>query len=86
MPYFKYFLSNLFKYTNENDIISLIINQIQDTKYFYYNFVIKYNGIDMAKTFLDKLFEPFAREKCSVTKNDGTGCGMAIVLQRVHSI
>lgn len=41
----------------------------------------------MSKTFLDKLlFEPFARAKCSVIKNDGTGLGMAIVLQRVHSM
>ena len=80
-------LSNAFKYTHENDSISLTINQIQDTKALYYNFVIKDNGIGMSKAFLDKLFEPFAREKMfSDKKMQGTGLGMAIVLQRVHSM
>lgn len=80
-------LSNAFKYTHENDSISLTINQIQDTKSLYYNFVIKDNGIGMSKAFLDKLFEPFAREKMfSDKKMQGTGLGMAIVLQRVHSM
>ena len=41
----------------------------------------------MSKAFLDKLFEPFAREKMfSDKKMQGTGLGMAIVLQRVHSM
>lgn len=80
-------LSNAFKYTHENDSISLTVNQIHDSKSLYYNFVIKDNGIGMSKAFLDKLFEPFAREKMfSDKKMQGTGLGMAIVLQRVHSM
>ena len=56
-------LSNAFKYTHENDSISLTINQIEDTKSLYYNFIVKDTGIGMSKAFLDRLFEPFAREK-----------------------
>ena len=41
----------------------------------------------MSKAFLDRLFEPFAREKMFSDKRmQGTGLGMAIVLQRVHSM
>lgn len=80
-------LSNAFKYTHENSNISLTINQIHDTQPLYYNFVIKDDGIGMSKIFLDKIFEPFAREKMfSDKKMQGTGLGMAIVLQRVHSM
>lgn len=80
-------LSNAFKYTRENDSILLTINQIENTSSFYYNFVVKDTGIGMSKVFLDKLFEPFAREKMfSDKKMQGTGLGMAIVLQRVRSM
>ena len=80
-------LSNAFKYTHENDSISLTINQIEDTKSLYYNFIVKDTGIGMSKAFLDRLFEPFAREKMFSDKRmQGTGLGMAIVLQRVHSM
>lgn len=80
-------LSNAFKYTRENDSILLTINQIENTSSFYYNFVVKDTGIGMSKAFLDKLFEPFAREKMfSDKKMQGTGLGMAIVLQRVRSM
>ena len=80
-------LSNAFKYTHENDSISLTINQIEDTKSLYYNFIVKDTGIGMSKAFLDRLFEPFAREKMfSDRRMQGTGLGMAIVLQRVHSM
>ena len=41
----------------------------------------------MSKAFLDRLFEPFVREKMFSDKRmQGTGLGMAIVLQRVHSM
>ena len=80
-------LSNAFKYTHENDSISLTINQIEDTKSLYYNFIVKDTGIGISKAFLDRLFEPFAREKMFSDKRmQGTGLGMAIVLQRVHSM
>ncbi len=80
-------LSNAFKYTNENDSISLKIMQIQEKPEILYKFVIKDTGIGMSKSFLEKLFKPFAREHMFTDKKvQGIGLGMAIVLKRVDEM
>ena len=80
-------LSNAFKYTNENDEIYLGIKQISSGNSPLYQITVKDSGVGMSKSFLKRIFEPFAREKMFNDKKvQGTGLGMSIVLDRVNSM
>lgn len=73
-------LSNAFKFTSENDSVSLSAKQIDSVGRVQYQFVVKDTGTGMSKEFLPQLFEPYSREtRFSNRRVSGTGLGMPIV-------
>lgn len=80
-------LSNAFKFTSEDDSISLSVKQTEGQDYYTHMFVIEDTGIGMSKEFLSKIYEPYAREIRFGTKQvEGTGLGMAIVKSLVEQM
>lgn len=74
-------LSNSVKYTPAGGIISMRIIEKAGAPegYANYEFSIKDTGIGMSEEFVQRIFEPFEREKCSTISGiQGTGLGMAI--------
>lgn len=74
-------LGNSSKFTPEGHDISFIIQQERSTKKGFASFVftVKDTGIGMEPEFVEKVFEPFSRERDSTnSKVEGTGLGMAI--------
>ena len=74
-------LSNAIKYTpQEGNILfkaqTLPMGQQEEG---CYRFIVKDNGIGMSESFLQQLYEPFAREDNSMTNvEQGTGLGLSI--------
>lgn len=80
-------LSNAFKYTNMGDKIRLEIRQLDSRNHSKYQFIISDTGIGMSEEFVERLFEPYAREThFSVKPTVGTGLGMTIVKNLVGQI
>lgn len=74
-------ISNSIKYTPEGGEITFSISETAGAidGYANYEFIVKDNGIGMDKEFLQKVFEPFERERTSTISGiQGTGLGMAI--------
>ncbi|MDD6051283.1 MAG: response regulator [Clostridiales bacterium] len=74
-------MGNAIKYTPDGGHIKLTITEkpSRQTKVGCYEFVFEDNGIGMTQTFLDQIFEPFARaENNWVHHVQGTGLGMPI--------
>ncbi|MCI8458697.1 MAG: response regulator [Clostridia bacterium] len=74
-------LSNAVKYTPEGGKIDLTVESMQTKvhNHAHLRFEVKDNGLGMSESFLQTVFEPFAREVTSQTKEiQGTGLGMAI--------
>ena len=74
-------LGNAVKFTPEGGTISLEITQESTAPagYGVYIFRVKDNGIGIAPEFIDKLFQPFEREKNSTSSGiQGTGLGLSI--------
>lgn len=74
-------LSNAIKYTKAGGSISMRIIEKTSapTGYANYVFIIRDNGIGMSPEFVERIFEPFERERNStISKIQGTGLGMAI--------
>lgn len=74
-------LSNAFKYSREGDRIHLELRQAaRRESRGQYQIIVEDTGVGMSKSFLERLFEPFARETVfAPTKATGTGLGMPIV-------
>lgn len=74
-------LSNAFKYSREGDSIRLELRQAaRRESRGQYQLIVEDSGIGMSEAFLERLFEPFARETVfAPTKATGTGLGMPIV-------
>lgn len=73
-------LSNAFKFTHENDTISISVTQLDSEDFSKYKIVVEDTGVGMSKDFLKKIFIPFERETRFGAKNiNGTGLGMPIV-------
>ncbi len=75
-------LSNAVKFTPEEGTISLSVRETgsagsADRNYIYYEFTVQDNGIGMSAAFLEKIFQPFERDR-NVSRIEGTGLGMAI--------
>lgn len=80
-------LSNAVKYTQVGGHIEMIIRQMPQTSKNYANlqFVVRDNGIGMAKEYMETIFLPFTREVNSTTNRiQGTGLGMAITKSLVE--
>ncbi len=74
-------LSNAVKYTGAGGHVSMRITEKSDAPAGYANYVfaIKDTGIGMSPEFVERIFEPFERERNStISKIQGTGLGMAI--------
>ena len=74
-------LSISVKYTQPGGTVSLRITETTGASVdcAVYEFYIKDNGIGMSREFVQRIFEPFEREKTSTTSGiQGTGLGMAI--------
>ncbi len=74
-------MSNAVKYTPEGKWISFTAEKLDETigEYHSYHFVVQDGGIGMNQKFLDKVFEPFAREQTeAIGKLQGTGLGHSI--------
>ncbi len=72
-------LSNAVKYTPESGEIKLIISQSSNTEEAQLQFEVRDNGIGMEPEFIDRIFEPFAREEHRISPDVmGTGLGMSI--------
>ncbi len=79
-------LSNAVKFTGDNGIISIKIeqNSLKKDGYALYTFCIKDNGIGMSQDFQEHVFETFSQEKSSTKSGQiGTGLGMAIAKNHV---
>ena len=74
-------LSNSVKYTEAGGTVSLRITEKPGAPAgcAVYEFYIKDNGLGMSQEFVERIFEPFEREKTSTISGiQGTGLGMAI--------
>lgn len=75
-------LSNAFKFTSQNDVISVSVTQAENAgsqDSVKYRIVVSDTGMGMSKDFLPHLFEPYMREVRFGSKAvAGTGLGMSI--------
>ena len=74
-------LSNAIKFTPAGGTVSVRVRQLAGKVHGcgQYEFRVKDNGIGMSPKFVQKIFEPFERERSStVSQIQGTGLGMAI--------
>lgn len=80
-------LSNAAKFTPNEGLIKLIVEQQEMTeKKVVYKFIFADNGYGMSKNFLSQsIFKPFSQERNAVTREyAGTGLGLAIVKNLVE--
>ena len=81
--------SNAVKYTSKGGKVEIVIDETPSTsdEFAFIHFIVKDNGIGIAKESLDKIFEPFERES-NYTQSGvyGTGLGLAIAKQIVESM
>ena len=73
-------LGNAVKYTGENGKIQLTVleKERKDENIACYEFVVQDSGIGMEESFIQHIFEPFAREERMGWQISGTGLGMTI--------
>ncbi|MDE7361076.1 MAG: response regulator [Oscillospiraceae bacterium] len=74
-------LSNAVKYTGSGGTITVRISEIAGAPegFANYEFTVKDTGIGMSPEFVERIFEPFERERNSTISGiQGTGLGMAI--------
>ena len=74
-------LDNAAKYTEQGGKVSLTVKEdIHSGSYGKYIFTVQDNGIGISEEFMDRLFEPFARES-NTTRSGvlGSGLGLAVV-------
>ena len=80
-------LSNAFKFTPEHGTISLSVQQMDSGEYAHYKFVISDTGIGMSPEFLERIYEPYAREmRFTDRQAAGTGLGMSITKNLVSQM
>ncbi len=74
-------VSNAVKYTNEGDIVRVIITEddCDEERKTLLQITVEDSGIGMDEEFLKRVFDPFEREQNETTNfTEGTGLGMAI--------
>ncbi|MEQ2443992.1 ATP-binding protein [Pseudoflavonifractor sp. CLA-AP-H29] len=80
-------LSNSLKYSNPGADIRLEVRQFDFQRHSKYQIVVEDTGIGMSKSFLEHLFDPYARETCFTSAvTVGTGLGMPIVKSLVQQM
>lgn len=79
-------VSNAMKYTPEGGSISFNLTEVEPRKagFATYTISVEDTGIGMSQEYIEKIYQPFSREKNStVSKIQGTGLGMTIVKKLV---
>lgn len=73
-------ISNAVKYTNEFGNVKVSLTEvIKNTDYSNYLLVVEDDGIGMTTEFVERIFEPFERERTSTDSGvEGTGLGLTI--------
>ncbi len=74
--------NNAVKYTNTGGKVKIIVTElgIPENDYVKYQFIVKDNGVGISPKFMQRLFEPFEREKNTTLSGvHGTGLGLTIV-------
>lgn len=80
-------ISNAFKYSESGDSVILEVKELEYMQYYKMQFIVKDSGIGMSETFLNHLFEPYARETHFTARATvGTGLGMPIVKNLVEQM
>lgn len=77
-----YLANNAVTYTNSGGRVSISVSEAEElpNDYAVYRFVVEDTGIGISPEFLEKVFEPFSREKNSTLSGvHGIGLGLAIV-------
>ena len=75
-------IGNAVKYTPEGGLVTCTTRQVDCDRagYATYTFTVQDTGIGMSEEYLQRIYEPFSREKTSTeNKIEGTGLGMSIV-------
>ncbi len=73
--------NNALKYTKNNGMVNISLYELEKlpNKHVTYKFVVQDTGIGIGKGFLERIFEPFEREKNTTFSGvHGTGLGLAI--------
>lgn len=80
-------LSNAFKYSKAGAQIFLRVKQLNQQEHTKYQIVVQDTGIGMSREFVERIFEPYAREtRFGAQKVSGTGLGMPIVKSLVSQM
>ena len=80
-------LSNAFKFTAEGGSVSLTVRRLDGGEYARFQFIVSDTGIGMSPEFLERIFEPYAREmRFSDRQASGTGLGMPITKSLVSQM
>lgn len=80
-------LSNALKFTPAGGTISLSVEELARGEHGKYKFVVADTGIGMSAEFLQRIFEPYAREmRFSDRQAAGTGLGMSITKSLVSQM
>lgn len=82
-------LSNAIKYTHKGGTIEFTLSEdwLESDEYGNYEFRVKDSGIGMSEEFIDKLFEPFERERnTTISGIAGTGLGLSITKNIVDNL
>ena len=72
-------LSNAFKFTPAGGRVELTVRQVDPRPHPKYQILVRDTGCGMSREFLERLFEPYARETRVGMRQPGTGLGMPIV-------
>ena len=79
-------MDNALKYTKENGRVTIAVAEQEALKdhYIAYQFMVEDNGIGISGEFLERIFDPFEREKNTTFSGiHGTGLGLAITKKLV---
>ena len=80
-------LSNALKFTPAGGDVSLSVEELEHGEHGKYKFVVADTGIGMSAEFLQRIFEPYAREmRFSDKQAAGTGLGMSITKNLVSQM
>ncbi len=77
-------LSNALKFTAPGDSVSVNVSQLTQQGNPQYKIIVSDTGSGISPEFLDRLFEPYARESRFSSRITGTGLGMPIVKKLVE--
>ena len=79
-------ISNAIKYTNESGNVSVSLTEIiKNNDFSNYILVVEDNGIGMNDEFINRIFEPFERERNTTDSGvEGTGLGLSITKKIVE--